>query len=313
MSALVSLKVNANLKLNGNTNERGSRVFQMLVSFNHLVEIKTVNRWMAAFVLGFYFFMKSSNAGFSLLPFSLGLLSIFLVLCYVMVINDCFDVEDDKIKSRFTGKKLVVSKEISVKNALILSVVMLILGLATAVIVSRMFLVVVFLIILLSSLYSVPPIRYKRLFPLSTLGEFVGAFLPFMSGYVVCGGLEAKPLIVSAFFALITMYWRFYHEALFSRVDRLTGKMTFGVIYGSKVSRALGRLCLLAALLEAATLFVLGWFTLDFLLLLGLYVLLTFGFWYYLSEYIPRFVENTIGPIWGILFVLLVVALLISA
>ncbi len=105
---------------------QNSIMLQKLIAFNHLVELNTVNRWLAASAMGFLYFVETWKAEFNLIQFFVGLLGIFLVLCYVMAVNDCFDVEEDKIKSKFTGKKIIVSQEISARDALVLSLVMLV-------------------------------------------------------------------------------------------------------------------------------------------------------------------------------------------
>lgn len=286
-------------------------VLEMLVGFSHLVELTTVNRWLAASVLGFFFFSEAFSTPLNLFKFLHGFLGIFLVLCYVMAINDCFDVEEDIIKSKLTGKKLVVSQEITVRNALLMSLFMLFSGLTISFFVSKFFFLVVTLIVILSTLYSVPPVRYKKHFPLSTLGEFVGAILPFLSGYVILGGpVDHKAILISIFFALVTMYWRFFHENHFYEVDRQTGKLTFAVVYGPKVSKILRRACLLVGILESLILFVLGWVSYEFFILLGLYLLFALGFWYWFGDYVPKFAKSVLGPTWGFFFVATVIVLI---
>jgi len=262
-------------------------------------------------VLGFFFFVEAFPSHLDLSKFLYGFLCIFLVLCYVMVINDCFDVEEDIIKSKLTGKKLVVSQEISVRNALLISLFMLFSGLIVSLFVSKLLFLVVVLIVILSTLYSVPPVRYKRHFPLSTLGEFVGAILPFLSGYVILGSVYYEAIIVSMVFALITMYWRFFHESHFYEVDCQTGKLTFAVVYGPKMPKILRRVCLLVSIIESLILFALGWFSHEFFILLGIYLLFALGFWYWFGDYVPKFTKNALNPIWGSFFILIVIFLIV--
>jgi len=290
-------------------------ILQKIVAFNHLVELRTVNRWLAAFILGVFYFIEVFKVPFNPSFLAMGLVAISFILFYVMSINDTFDVEDDKIKSKITGKKMVVSEEISVKDALLMSLIMLISGLTISLFVSPSFLLIVLVIVTLSTLYSVPPIRYKRIFPFSTLGEFLGAFMPFLAGYAVLGAVDFRAFIVSAFFALTSQYWRFFHETLFCEVDRKLGKATFAVVYGPKVSKNLGRLCLSIAVIESVVLFGLGTFSLQFSLLLALYLLLSLGFWYWFIDYIPpgprAHVKNLLGPTWGVLFLAIVIVFII--
>lgn len=280
-------------------------LLQKLVAFSHLVELSTVNRWFTAALLGLFYFTQKYNVNFSVFIILEAFLGLWLVLCYVMAVNDCFDVEDDKLKSEITSKKLVVSVEISFRDALLLSLTMLILGLTLSWLVSTYFFLIVLLIVGLSTLYSVPPVRFKRIFPFSTIGESVGAFLPFLSGYAILGPLDIKVLIVSVFFGLITIHWRFYHEAWFYEVDRKTGKQTFAIVYGPKTALAIGRVVFLFSLVESLVLFVLAWISLSFFVLLILYFIFTSSPWYWITLLKPW--RNLFDSIWGLMLSIIVV------
>lgn len=303
-------------------------ILQKLIAFNHLVELNTVNRWLAAYAMGFLYFVENIGVSFSFLKFFIGLLAISLVLCYVMAINDCFDVEDDKIKSKLAEKKIVVSEEISFRDALLLSLALLLLGLTISWFVSEIFFTVVLLIVGLSTLYSVPPVRYKRIFPIGTIGESVGAFLPFLSGYAVLGFLDIRSVVMAAFFAVITIYLRFFHESVFHEVDRKTGKVTFAVVYSPKKALNIGRVCLLLGTFELFILFSLAWFSIEFFFLSGLYLLFSLSllipfFKLHLPKTIAEKISNSITghipsliaslfqdhviPLWGFVFLMIAV------
>jgi len=286
-------------------------LIQKLVTFSHLVELTTINRWLAASVMGFFYFIETLKESFNLSRLFISLMAIFLVLCYVMAINDCFDVEDDRIKSKSAGKKIIVSEEISIRDALLLALIMLGLGMTISCFISKSFIVIILLITVLSTFYSVPPIRYKQRFPFSTLGEFIGSFLPFLSGYTILGSADFRAVIVSLPFALFSMYWRFHHESVFHEVDRKTGKVTFAVVYGQWIAKTLGYTCLLLSTLVLLILFIFGWSSFNFLFLSGIYLLFMLGFWYWFYEYIPRFVKNVIGPSWVLLFLVIAVIFLV--
>jgi 4-hydroxybenzoate polyprenyltransferase len=282
-----------------------SSILQKLTAFSHLVELTTVNRWITASLLGFFYFIQNHNVAFNIFQPLGALLGLWLVLCYVMAINDCFDIEDDKIKSKITGKKLIVSVEISAKDALVLSLIMLLLGLTISWFVSESFLIISLLIVGLSTLYSVPPIRYKRIFPLSTIGESVGALLPFLSGYAILGYLDYRALIVSVFFALITVFWRFFHEARFYEVDLKTGKTTFAVVYSPKKALNIGRVFLLIGFVESLMLLAFTWISFEFFILSCLYFLFSSSLWYRISILKPW--RNLFDAVWGLIFSMIVV------
>lgn len=308
-------------------------VFQKLKAFGCLVELNTVNRWLAAGAMGFFYFIATFKADFSFVQVLTGLLAIFLILCYVMAINDCFDVEEDKIKSQLTHKKLVISEEISIRDAMLLSLIMLCFGLVISWFISEAFFVVVLIIVSLSTLYSVPPVKYKRIFPLSTVGESVGAFLPFFAGYAIFGLPDVRTLIISAIFAFTTIYLRFYHEAFFREVDSKTGKMTFAIVFGSKISHNLGRGFLLFGIFESLVLLFLGWVSLEFFILFYIYLIFSLGLlikffelhlptWIcdsvpsWIADNIPRPVKEIFAdqlvPAWGCMILIVVILFLIA-
>jgi 4-hydroxybenzoate polyprenyltransferase len=274
------------------------------------VELETINKPIAVCALGFLFSIGVFKVSFNLFQFFGGLLSISLVLCYVMAINDCFDVEDDKIKSKYTNKKLVVSVEISVRNALLISTIMLFVGLAISWFVSELSFFVGLAIVIISTLYSVPPVRYKYKFPYSTLGEIAGSFLPFLFGVAIIGSIDYRAVVITPFFALTQIFWRLIHERRMRDIDLKTGKKTVAIKYGERVSKIVSRICVAIAISEALVLFLFGWLSPTFLFFLGLFYLFGFGFWAYLRKYTPKVVYNAIGPTWGAVFVLIMVIFL---
>jgi len=101
-----------------------------------------------------------------------------LVLAHIMVLNDYFDVEIDKKKDQ-----IQTLTEIPRRVAGILATVFLSLGLLFAWLTSATYFIISFALALLSAAYSAPPIRYKEIYPFSTVGESTGAFLLFWAGY----------------------------------------------------------------------------------------------------------------------------------
>lgn len=282
-----------------------SSITRKLSAFGHLVELSTVNRWFTAAILGFLFFVQNYAVNFDLLKLFGAFLGLWLVLCYVMAINDCFDVEDDKLKSKITGKKLVVSVEISFRDALALSLAMLIVGLLVSWFISYSFFLIILAIVILSSLYSVPPVRYKRIFPFSTIGESIGAFLPFLSGYAILGSLDVKAIVVSVVFGLVTIHWRFFHESRFYEVDQKTGKSTFAVAYGPKTTLLVGRACLIFSLIESLLLFIFAWISPNFFFFLIIYFIFTSSPWYWIKSL--KHVRNLIDALWGVIFIAIII------
>jgi 4-hydroxybenzoate polyprenyltransferase len=286
-------------------------VVQALTAFNHLVELETINKPIAVAALGFLFSIEVFRLGFDPFRYFGGLLSIGLILCYVMAINDCFDVEDDKLKSKCTYKKLIVSVEISTRDALLISTIMLLIGLTISLFVSLWSFFVALLIVGLSTPYSVPPIRYKQRFPFSTMGEIAGSLLPFFFGYAILGVIDYKALAVAPFFALTQVFWRLIHERRCRDIDLLTGKKTVAIVYGEEVAKVVSRICLILAVSMVLILYYFGWISLWFLVFLGLFYIFSFEFWAYFRKYTPKAVYRIIGPTWGVVFVMMLVLFLV--
>lgn len=253
-----------------------SAIRTKLVAYIELIHFDALQRWLAATTIGFFFFAENSTNAFNLSHFLEALLSIALILSYLMSINDCFDVDIDK---EIESKMHIVSEVISFKHALLLSIVMLAFGLITAWFINNQFFVIALLLTSLSTLYSVPPVRYKQTYPYSTLGEIAGAFLPFLAGYAIIGSIEPRGLIVSAIFALVSTSGRFRHEAHYYKDDQKTGKMTIAVVHGADSAVFLSKLCVILAITESLLLTVLGWFSIAFLFLLGLYLFFALEIW----------------------------------
>lgn len=133
--------------------------------------------------------------------------------------------------------------------------------------------------------------------------------LLFVSGYSILGYVDHKALILAPIFSFVTMYWRFYHEAMFYEVDRRTGKKTFAVVCGPKMAVYLRRVFLLLGVGECVVLFLLSWFSLEFSLLLGLYWLFSMGFWHWFDIFKP--LRSVMGEMWGIIFLPVSITLLI--
>lgn len=279
----------------------------MLIAFSHLVELTTVYRWITAALLGVIFSVEYIDVKINYFNIILGIFGLFFILCYVMAINDCFDVKDDIIKSKITGKKLVVTQELTFSQALLISILLLLFGLIISFSISMRFFYISIMIIVLSTLYSVPPIRYKNIFPLSTLGEYFGAMLPFLSGYVIYGQINYNAIFISFTFALITLYWRLFHESYFIEVDKLTGKQTFAIVYGVNNTNILRRICLIIGAGEILILFILNWYSIKFFTILILYLFFSLGFWFWLGDRISDSTKYYMNQLWGVIYIIVII------
>ncbi|MGD0494765.1 MAG: UbiA family prenyltransferase [Candidatus Bathyarchaeia archaeon] len=238
-----------------------------------LVDVLGWQKWFGAAVLGFAFALGLSSSC-SLLQFQGLVVAIPLILCYIQSVNDCFDVEIDKMKEKIMGKELIVSNIISRKMALVMTFSFLLVGLVSAGFASVSLFIVASAMALLGTLYSVPPFRLKMKYPFSTLIQFAGCFLPFLAGVASINSVTLQALILSSIFAVLAMIHRFAHEIKNYKADLVTGKETVAVRKGLETTTKLFRLSAMLGVVEYAAFFVLGWFNTVSLFLFVLYLAL---------------------------------------
>lgn len=248
-----------------------------------LVDVLGWQKWFGAAVLGFAFALDLGSSC-SLLQFQGLVVAIPLILCYIQSVNDCFDVEIDKMKEKIMGKDLIVSNIISRKMALAMTFSFLLVGLVSAGFASVSLFVVASAMALLGTLYSVPPFRLKMKYPFSTLIQFAGCFLPFLAGVASINIVTLQALIISSIFAVLAMIHRFAHEIKHYKVDLVTGKETVAVKKGLETTTKLFRLSALLGAVEYVAFFVLGWFNTVSLFLFVLYLALIIAPWVWIRH-----------------------------
>lgn len=251
-----------------------------------LVDVSGWQKWHGSAVLGFAFALSLDNS-FSPLQLQGLAVGIPLILCYIQSVNDCFDVEIDKIKEKTVGKRLIVSNIISKKAALTITFSILAVGLVSAAIGSASLLLIALLMAFLGTIYSAPPFRLKMKYPFSTLIQFAGCFLPFLAGVASITTVTVQAIVISSIFAVLAMIHRFRHEIQNYRVDLLTEKRTVAVVKGLRAAETFYKLSAILGVVEFLVFFVLGWLDLVFLFLFVLYLVLTVAPWIWVRS-VPR-------------------------
>jgi 4-hydroxybenzoate polyprenyltransferase len=236
------------------------------------VDVRGWQKWFGAAVMGFAFALGLGN-DFSLLQIQGLVIGMPFLLTYTMTVNDCFDIEIDKVKQKVVGKELIVSNIISRRTALAITFISLIIGLISAWLTSLSFFVIASAIVLLSTVYSVPPFRLKMKYPFSTLTQFAGMFLPFVAGVASVSTVTIQAFVISSVFAVLAMIHRFDHEIYTFEADLLTGKETVAVTKGIETAKTLRRLCAFVGIAEFAVFFIAGWVNYVFLFLFILYLI----------------------------------------
>jgi len=260
-----------------------------------LVDVSGWQKWFGATVLGFAFALDSNN-NFSPLQFQGLAIGIPLIFCYIQSVNDCFDVEIDKIKEKTMGRELVVSKIISGKTAFTITFSIFLIGLVSTGMTSASLFVLALAMALLGTLYSAPPFRLKTKYPFSTLTQFAGCFLPFLAGVASISTVTLQTIIISSVFAVLAMTHRFAHEIVNYNVDLLTGKGTVAVMKGLRTAKTFYKLSALVGVIEFAVFFFLGWLNIvsAFLFVLYLIMIAVPGVW---LRYTPRFLKVILVPV----------------
>jgi len=284
---------------------------ERIVAFVDFFEIGGVQRWMGEMMLGVFYSLGTYYLPFnSTLLLVVGYVSTFLLLCYLQAINDFFDADIDKARLKYTKKYGDLSKKgpiigdrISKVEAALSIVFVSSVGLILSVLVSTHFLIISLLIALMATLYSAPPIRYKEIYPFSTLGEIVGNFLPFLAGYAIINPIDWKAILVAVIPATAATNNRFRHEIKMFNFDRSTGKKTVAVVHGLQTAKVLARVCMILNLVEILMFPVLLLFSLKFLLLLLLYMFLAYALWY---GFLRGLTRKIFGFSWGFMFSLLI-------
>lgn len=217
-----------------------------LGAYIKFLDISTIQAWIGAVSLGFLYALENDSP-ISIYSGVSSLLAISLVLFYVMTMNDFFDMPVDRDKGE---RSVLLGGEISINEARLVVGVTAVAGLLSSFLISRWFLFFAAAIFTSTSLYSIPPVRYKRYYPFNTLGETMGGCLLFMAGYSIAAQPTWNALAVSIIPTAIVGYKRLRHEARNVEFDRSIGENSVATVYSPETARLLGRLVLIAASAE---------------------------------------------------------------
>lgn len=234
-----------------------------------LYDVPTSQLWIGAVAIGLRYANENAPTG-TTYPAILALAAISFVFFFLMGINDYFDVDVDAAKE---GQSVLVKGELTMREARYAVFFVAALGLALAALVSVRFLIFSLVIFALSSLYSAPPVRYKRFYPISTIGEIAGAFMLFLLGYSIIGLPTVTAVFISTVTTLVAASARLRQEARRMDFDSLTGKRTVAVVHGAGLARSISKLLVVVALVEVFTLHLYGLLSSSTAVLAGLFVL----------------------------------------
>ena len=264
-------------------------------------DLPAVQVWIAAVALGLGFGLARAGAPWNI--WLLALCSMSSLFMYLMAVNDLSDIEIDRLKHEHSGLVTgMISK--AEAEAAVLSAGGI--ALATSFFVSRWFFIFSVLIFVISTLYSVPPVRFKRFYPFTTLGEFLGGYLLFPLGLSIVLAPTLPALVLSFIPLMIAASMRLGHEAKYVEFDRSTGKRTMAVVHGAGKVQAVVKALPPAALAMTLIMTILG------VVSVGL-AFLTIAF-IFLPVIVRKVIRTwgTLRPvsfIWGVFFYLLALSL----
>ena len=209
-------------------------------SYIKLVRLKA---WYAFFLLAFLGFFISGGVVTNLLDILVFFLMISAYVGFSFAINDCFDVEEDRLKE--SRNNPVASGEISRRGGLTFSSFLALLG----ILLSGWFGFTVFVyftcLTLLSLFYSVPPLRFKTRYPFDILshGLFFGSLIVILPA-LFFGSITSGVILVgvSIFILSITIeLWNHINDfESDSRAQVRTTAFVLGLERSKKIARAFG-------------------------------------------------------------------------
>ncbi len=200
-----------------------------------------VKDWRGYFLMAFFGFVISKGFLFPLRDIIIFYALVLLFLAFGFSVNDCFDLKEDQYRKDRINP--VVSKEISFRKALGISILPGILGL----VLSAAFGLKVFLFCLAGALigffYSAPPLRTKSrpLLDLISHGLFAGSFLFVLPLLIFSPQLNPFHYLIafSIFYFSITLELRNHLEDY--EIDKAVGLRTSVCVFGYKNSEKLLR------------------------------------------------------------------------
>jgi len=207
-----------------------------LLSYIRLLRIRD---WLAYFLIVTFGFLVSKGYAYSLISISAFYLLVFLMLGFGFSINDCFDVESDRLNK--LKQNPVAKKEIEFKRAFLFSIFLAL----SAIALSAFFGLKVFLFCLVLSFlafsYSSPPLRLKSRPFLDVLshGLFFGAFLFLLPFLVFSTALKLSHYLLAFSFFYLSAILELRNHLRDYRSDKKAGLKTTVCVLGQKTSEKL--------------------------------------------------------------------------
>jgi len=155
------------------------------------------------------------------------------LVAHVFVLNDWAGIDGD-LRDPHREPGTFVNQGIARREVAGLAVALMVLGLALLAVLGMRSFALGAGVILMSGLYSAPGLHCKGVPVVNSLLHFVGGVLHFLLGYALFAAIDARGLMIGAFFALTFVAGHLTHEARDWEGDHANAIRTNAVQFGRK-------------------------------------------------------------------------------
>jgi len=168
------------------------------------------------------------------------LLMISAYVGFSFAINDCFDVEEDRVKE--SRNNPVADDEITRNRALVFSISLALLGILFSGWFGFSVFVYFLCLTLLSLFYSVPPLRFKTRYPLDILshGFFFGSLILFLPA-LIFGSITMAVLLIGVSIFLLSITVELWNHIIDIECDSMAQVRTTACVLGLEKSERVAR------------------------------------------------------------------------
>lgn len=190
---------------------------------------------------------------------------------FSFAINDCFDVEEDRLKE--SRNNPVASGEITKRRALVFSSSLALLGILFSGWFGFTIFVYFICLTLLSFFYSVPPLRFKTRYPLDILshGLFFGSLILILPA-LVFGSITSGVLLVALSIFILSITIELWNHIIDFESDSRAQVRTTVYVLGLEKSERIARIVSLIFPVTILSLFFNGAYIFLFIAITSIYI-----------------------------------------
>ena len=212
---------------------------------NSYIKLIRLKAWYAFFLLAFLGYVISGGVVTNPLDTLVFILMISSYVGFSFAINDCFDVEEDRLKE--SRNNPVASGEITKRSALVFSISLALLGVLLSIWFGFTVFVYLICLTLLSLFYSVPPLRFKTRSPLDILshGLFFGSLILLLPA-LIFGAITSGVLLIAVSIFVLSLSIELWNHIIDFENDSMAHIRTTAYVLGPDRSERVARIfCLI--------------------------------------------------------------------